>query len=119
MFCNKLFIDECNYVVTNNDDPIFETPFAQKSSGNVGYLHGPSGSLYEGRSTGHAWGGSNGGALLSAFYRYFFDEGDLRRDYVNGFWDYLDEGHEDQTVDAQPRDRSEEDRRPPLVRIAC
>ena len=89
---NKVFIDECNYVVTNNDDPIFEIPFAQKSSGNVGYLHGPSGSLYEGRSTGHAWGGSNGGALLSAFYRFFFDEGDLRRDYVNGFWDYLYDG---------------------------
>lgn len=91
---NRVFIDECNYVVASNDDPIFEIPFAQNSSGNVGYSHGPSGAVYEGASVApNIWGGSNGGACLSQFYRFFFDEGDMRRDYVNGMWDYTYDGH--------------------------
>lgn len=91
---NRVFIDECNYIVTNNDDPIFEIPFTQNSSGNVGYIHGPSGAVYEGASVApNIWGGSNGGACLSAFYRFFFDESDVRRDYVNGLWDYTYDGH--------------------------
>ena len=90
---NMVFIDECNYIVTSNDDPIFEIPFAQNSTGSVGYLQGPNGGVYEGVSTGaNIWGASNGGACLSAFYRFFFDEGDKRRDYVNGMWDYLYNG---------------------------
>lgn len=86
-----VFIDECNYVVNNGDDPIFEIPFAINASGRVGYLHGPKGELYEGKAT-HNWGESNGGARLNAFYRFSFDEKDLRRDYVNGLWYYLYDG---------------------------
>lgn len=89
----KVFINECNYVVNNNDDPIFEIPFAQNSTGNIGYIHGPKGEIYEGYSSGNnIWGESSGSARLSAFYRYSFDEEDLRRDYVNGLWYYLHNG---------------------------
>lgn len=49
---NEVFIEECNYRVINNDDPIFELPFAFKVSGNVGYAQGPTGNVYEGTSTG-------------------------------------------------------------------
>lgn len=90
---NRVFIDECNYVVAVGDDPIFEIPFAKNSSGNIGYIHGPAGAVYEGESVApNIWGESNGGACLSQFYRFFFDEGDKRRDYVNGFWDYTYDG---------------------------
>ena len=37
---SQVFIDECNYVVTNNDDPIFEIPFSKDNNGNVGYIWG-------------------------------------------------------------------------------
>ena len=90
---NRVFIDECNYIVTNNDDPIFEIPFAKNSTGSIGYIHGPSGAVYEGASVApNIWGASNGGACLSAFYRFFFDEADKRRDFVNGLWDYTYNG---------------------------
>ena len=36
-----VFVNECNYQVVNNDDPIFEIPFAKESTGNTGYLQGP------------------------------------------------------------------------------
>ncbi len=82
----QVFIDECNYIVNNNDDPIFEIPFLKESSGNVGYAQGPTvdfpgGSVIE---TVHPWGGSSGGARLNAFYRFTFDSLDLRRDYTVG-----------------------------------
>ncbi len=90
---NMVFIDECNYIVTSNDDPIFEIPFAKNSTGSIGYIHGPSGAVYEGASVApNIWGASNGGACLSAFYRFFFDPADKRRDFVNGLWDYTYNG---------------------------
>lgn len=90
---NRVFIDECNYIIAVGDDPIFEIPFAKNSSGNIGYIHGPSGAVYEGESVApNIWGESSGSACLSQFYRFFFDEGDKRRDYVNGFWDYTYDG---------------------------
>lgn len=46
----KVFVDECNNIVTNNDDPIFEIPFGKESTGNIGYIHGPKMELYEGQS---------------------------------------------------------------------
>ncbi len=90
---HKVFVNECNYVVVNNDDPIFEIPFAKNSSGNIGYIQGPTGGLYEGNSAGkNIWGGSSGNARLSALYRFMFDPDDLRRDYVNGMWYYQYDG---------------------------
>jgi starch-binding outer membrane protein, SusD/RagB family len=83
----QVFIDQCNNIVSNNDDPIFEIPFLRGSSGNVGYVHGPSVASVN-DVTKHNWGASNGGTRLNAFYRFSFDPKDLRRDYTIGMWYY-------------------------------
>ena len=82
-----VFVNECNYQVVNNDDPIFEIPFAKESTGNIGYIQGPTYSAYEGKTVG-PWGACSGGNRLNAFYRYLFREGDMRREFVNGLWYY-------------------------------
>ena len=82
-----VFVNECNYQVDNNDDPIFEFPFAKNSTGNTGYNQGPTYSDYEG-ATVSAWGKCDGGTRLNAFYRFLFREGDARREFVNGLWYY-------------------------------
>ena len=83
----SVFVDECNYIVNNNDDPIFEIPFAKESTGNTGYVQGPTYSDYEGKTVG-VWGKCDGGARLNAFYRFLFRENDKRREFVNGLWYY-------------------------------
>lgn len=89
----RVFVNECNYVVNSNDDPIFEIPFAKETSGNVGYVHGPKSKLYEGSTSGdNIWGEAKSSAALSAFYRFMFDPEDARRDYLNGLWGYLYNG---------------------------
>lgn len=82
-----VFVSECNYQVENNDDPIFELPFAKKSTGNTGYIQGPSYSANEGKTVG-PWGETKGNACLNAFYRFLFREKDKRREFVNGLWYY-------------------------------
>lgn len=82
-----VFVNECNYQVVNGDDVIFEFPFAKLSTGNTGYLQGPTYSAYSG-NTITAWGATSGSARLSAFYRFLFRENDLRREFVNGLWYY-------------------------------
>lgn len=82
-----VFVKECNYEVVNDDDPIFEIPFAKESTGNTGYTQGPSYSDYEGKTVG-PWGKCDGGARLNAFYRFLFNKEDLRREFVNGLWYY-------------------------------
>lgn len=89
----RVFVNECNYVVNSNDDPIFEIPFAKETSGNVGYVHGPKSELNEGSTSGdNIWGEAKSSAALSAFYRFMFDPEDARRDYLNGLWGYLYNG---------------------------
>ena len=89
----RVFVNECNYVVNSNDDPIFEIPFAKETSGNVGYVHGPKSELYEGSTSGdNIWGEAKSSAALSAFYRFMFDPEDARPDYLNGLWGYLYNG---------------------------
>ena len=89
----RVFVNECNYVVNSNDDPIFEIPFAKETSGNVGYVHGPKSELYEGSTSGdNIWGEAKSSAALSAFYLFMFDPEDARRDYLNGLWGYLYNG---------------------------
>ncbi|MCD8260131.1 MAG: RagB/SusD family nutrient uptake outer membrane protein [Bacteroides sp.] len=85
----QVFIDECNYTVNNADDPIFEIPFTQNVSGNVGYVHGPRGldSSSGGTEGVNQWGTASGSVRLNAFYRFTFDEQDARRETV-GFWHY-------------------------------
>ena len=82
-----VFVNECNYQVINNDDPIFEIPFAKESTGNTGYIQGPTYNAYEGKTNG-AWGACSGNGRLNAFYRFLFREGDMRREFVNGLWYY-------------------------------
>ena len=82
-----VFVNECNYQVVNDDDPIFEIPFAKESTGNIGYIHGPKYDSYENKTTG-VWGECKGSARLHAFYRFLFRDKDKRREFVNGLWYY-------------------------------
>lgn len=82
-----VFVKPCNYEVVNGDDVIFELPFAKLSTGNTGYIQGPTYSSYEGETVG-PWGEAKGNGRLSAFYRFLFRDGDLRREFVNGLWYY-------------------------------
>ena len=82
-----VFVNECNYQVINNDDPIFEIPFAKESTGNTGYIQGPTYSSYENKTTG-VWGETKGNGRLHAFYRFLFRDNDKRREFVNGLWYY-------------------------------
>lgn len=84
---HEVFIQECNYQLNNNDDVIFELPFAKESTGNTGYIQGPTYTDNEGETVG-PWGKCDGGARLNAFYRFMFRENDLRREFVNGLWYY-------------------------------
>lgn len=82
-----VFVKECNYQVVNNDDVIFEIPFAKESTGNTGYVQGPTYSENNGQTVG-VWGKCDGGARLNAFYRFLFRDKDMRREFVNGMWYY-------------------------------
>lgn len=84
----KVFVDECNFRTDNgNDDVIFEIPFAKESSGQIGYIHGPKMDSSDG-VTVHNYGKADSSVGLSSFYRFMFDENDLRRDYLNQLWSY-------------------------------
>jgi starch-binding outer membrane protein, SusD/RagB family len=83
----QVFIDECNNIVNNNDDPIFEIPFLRGSSSYVGYVTGGGVSSVN-DVTSHVWGAVNGAMRLNAFYRFSFDRNDLRQDYTVGMWSY-------------------------------
>ena len=87
-----VFLNECNFKVVNNDDPIFEIPFAKEASGCIGYRQGPK---FEsnGGSTNYQWGECNGNQQIEWFYRYSFKPGDMRRDAVVGWWYYTYEGN--------------------------
>lgn len=88
-----VFVDECNFIAENGDDPIFEIPFTKNNNGNIGYITGPSVSVKSNESiTPNVWGASSGSAQISAFYGYSFDDKDLRRDYVVGMWSYTNQG---------------------------
>lgn len=86
-----VFVDECNYIVNNSDDPIFEIPYTKETSGNIGYSHGYRFNSQNG-STNYAWGETNGGVGLHPLVRYLFDEEDVRRDYLVGMWNYTFDG---------------------------
>ena len=90
-----VFIDECNFIANTGDDPIFEIPFAKETSGNWGYAQGPTNGVDVSDATDYsnsAWGETNGGVRTTAFYRYSFDESDLRRNYICGMWYYSNQG---------------------------
>ncbi len=84
-----VFIDECNYRVDNDDDPIFEIPFTRNVNGYIGYAHGPSGGSIAagGTEAPNYWGTSGGGIRLNAFFRFTYDPQDVRRNAI-GYWSY-------------------------------
>ncbi len=84
-----VFVHECNYQVINDDDPIFEIPFTQLTSGNIGYLYGPRLNMNGTKGIGN-WGGASSNAQVSVFYRYSFDPNDLRGKYIDGLWNYTE-----------------------------
>ena len=91
----QVFIDECNFITTKGDDPIFEIPFAQNYSGAWGYSQGPKSDVDINVDTNYgnsAWGKTNADACVSRFYGYSFADGDARRDYVVGLWGYSNKG---------------------------
>lgn len=88
---HQVFVDECNYVVNNNDDPVFEIPFAKDNSGNVGYIHGPKFNTNNSQ-TDFSWGATSGAAKLHSIAPYLFDPEDIRRDYLFGLWNYTYQG---------------------------
>lgn len=83
----NVFTKECNYQVTSDDDVIFEIPFTQGVNGNIGYVNGPKCELSSASDTDHAWGEASGSAGLNAFYRFTFNEQDVRRN-IAGYWSY-------------------------------
>jgi len=86
---SNVFVKESNFELISKGDPIFEIPFAKESTGETGYIQGPTSTANEGVTLGkNTWGASSGNGRLSAFYRYSFDENDKRRDFVNGLWYY-------------------------------
>lgn len=89
---HEVFVTECNLQPSlKNGDVIFEIPFGKESSGNIGYIHGPKMDNSSG-VTVHNYGKASGSAQLNAFYRYFFDEEDVRRDYINQMFGYNSQG---------------------------
>ncbi len=88
---HEVFIDECNYKRNDNDDPIFEIPFTKTLSGNVGYSWGPKVEDKDGE-TPHVWGKCDGSVTLNIFYRWDFDEKDLRLNYMIPLWSYNNSG---------------------------
>lgn len=84
-----VFLKQSNFELATNGDPIFEIPFAKESTGNTGYIQGPTSVANQGVTSGkNVWGETSGNGRLSAFYRYLFDEKDNRRDFINGLWYY-------------------------------
>lgn len=86
-----VFLNECNFKVINNDDPLFEIPFAKETSGCIGYRHGPQ-FRSNGGSTNYEWGETSGAQQVEAFYRFCFKPGDMRKDATIGWWYYTYDG---------------------------
>ncbi len=86
-----VFLNECNFQVVNNDDPIFEIPFAFESTGSIGYRQGPK-FASNGGSTNYQWGETGGNQQVEAFYRYSFKAGDMRKKAIIGWWQYTYDG---------------------------
>lgn len=83
----EVFYDECNMTVSNNDDVIFELPFAIEASGYIGYRQGPQ-FQSNGGETNYQWGECGGNQYVESFYRYSFAKGDARKYVGEGFWYY-------------------------------
>lgn len=86
-----VFLNECNFKVINDDDPIFEIPFAKETSGYIGYRQGPK---FEssGGATNFQWGECGGNQQLNNMFRFSYKEGDMRKKATIGWWYYTFDG---------------------------
>ena len=86
-----VFLNECNFKVINDDDPIFEIPFTKEVSGYIGYRQGPK---FEssGGATNFQWGECGGNQQINNLFRFSYKEGDTRRDATIGWWYYTFDG---------------------------
>ena len=87
----QVFVDECNFITSINDDVIFEIPFGSESTGRIGYLHGPRCQDVDG-VTAHKFGKTTSSCTLHPLYRFLFDDDDSRRDYLNQLFYYTTTG---------------------------
>lgn len=87
----QVFLDECNFIVDNGDDPIFEIPFAIESTGSIGYRQGPK-FASSGGETKAQWGETGGNQQVESFYRYSFKANDKRKYCQSGWFSYTFEG---------------------------
>lgn len=83
----EVFYDECNMIVSNADDIIFDLPFAIEASGYIGYRQGPQ-FQSNGGETNYTWGECGGNQYVESFYRYSFAKDDARKYVGEGFWYY-------------------------------
>lgn len=81
-----VFLDECKYIASTGDDPIFEIPFTMNVNGQVGYIHGPSYS----KTVYTTWGNTNSSVRLGAFHRFSYNANDVRRNAI-GLWSYTED----------------------------
>lgn len=75
----QLWHNECNYIVTNNGDVIFEVPMLAESSSNLGYRIGVT-IGYNTDKPAHSYGGATNRVTLCGLYPFTFDSRDLRLD---------------------------------------
>ena len=86
-----VFLNECNFKVINDDDPIFEIPFTKEVSGCIGYRQGPK---FEssGGATNFQWGECGGNQQVNNMFRFTYKPGDMRREATIGWWYYTYDG---------------------------
>lgn len=86
-----VFLAECNFELLRGDDPIFEIPFAQESSGSIGYRQGPK-FASNGGVTNYEWGETGGNQQVSMLHRFSYKPGDTRKNATIGWWEYTYDG---------------------------
>lgn len=86
-----VFLAECNFELLRGDDPIFEIPFAQESSGSIGYRQGPK-FASNGGVTNYEWGETGGNQQVGVLHRFSYMPGDTRKDATIGWWQYTYDG---------------------------
>lgn len=92
----QVWMDECNWLVSVNDDNIFDVPAKVGGSGELGYSWGTyivSSKNAEGVNASNApHGYSSGGSKLALTYMLSFDKKDLRRDITCEMFRYENSG---------------------------
>lgn len=92
----QLWEDECNWIVPNDDDIIFDVPAKVGGTGEYGYFHGTSiiGTEDENgaKASNAPYGYTSSSLKLSPLYMLSFDREDLRRDITCEMFSYQNSG---------------------------